>query len=125
MDDCVAYLAEANEAPRDSTLGHYLAIQRLADDVSDAFGYDGSRDSKALCGLQIELYLRSFQARASQIRHSIIQECFENGTSLHLLGPRHHHFPFPAAFRFVEVCPVITLSISLGPFLVGCSISSR
>ncbi|KAG0648446.1 Transcription factor himD [Hyphodiscus hymeniophilus] len=78
VGDCAQILGQLAEAETDYLLPHFVALQRFAEDVNQAFDYDSGRRPQQLDTTRVEIISRSFVLQLDQIQSSFPPAVWNN-----------------------------------------------
>jgi hypothetical protein len=80
-EECCQVLAAAQDAESDTLIPYFIELQKLADDINQTFDYDGHQDLTPLDPVRVELLVKMFKKRLSQLEKGFPPEVWKHGKS--------------------------------------------
>jgi hypothetical protein len=79
MEECVQSLAQSGHAENDHLLHYFVALQRICEEVSDAFDYSAKFELPPIDAVRIGVLKKSFEQQLYQIETAFTPEAWDNG----------------------------------------------
>lgn len=79
IDECAQELARAGQAESDMLLHYLVQLQRLGDEVDDAFNYSSEASHPHMDAIRIDILIKSFAQRLSQCEAAFPLQIRDNG----------------------------------------------
>lgn len=79
MEECAQSLAQSGYAENDRLIPYFVQIQRICEEVGEAFDYAANFDLPPIDAVRIGVLAKSFEQQLNQIETAFTPEAWDNG----------------------------------------------